>query len=269
MLRFDLNVSILLKEYPFLERFDQAARLGFGAVEFWWPTESDPRMVARQIRDAQLAVALFNLDAGNMPAGDRGLLNDPAREPQLRANVPVALELAQAIGCTRINALLGKWRTGEERASQLERVRGNLRWIAEQARAAGVTVLVEAINCWDNGPYIAARTAEALDLIESVGAPNIQLQYDVYHMQRMEGEIVPTLRRVIDRIGHIQIADAPGRHQPGTGELSYRFILAALEQLDYAGYVGLEYNPLGATQDSLGWLPRERRKTASAADLVL
>lgn len=259
MLRFDLNVSILLKEYPFLERFDQAARLGFGAVEFWWPTGEDLDAVAQRIRDAGLQVALFNFDAGNMPAGDRGLLNDPERQVQFRANVPIALELAQRVGCTKLNAMAGHWRAGEEREAQLERVRENLRWAAEQAQAAGITVLVEAVNTWENGPYLFSTTRDTLQFIARVGAPNVKYQYDIYHMQRMEGNIVATLREQIDYIGHIQVADSPNRNQPGTGELNYRFIFAAIDESGYTDPIGLEYNPRGSSEESFAWLPSDRR----------
>jgi len=269
MLRFDLNVSILLREHPFLERFDHAARLGFGAVEFWWPPGEDPAAVARRIREAELEVALFNLDAGDMPAGDRGLLNDPARVEQLRASVPVALELAERVGCRRVNALAGHWRPGIDRASQLAFVRDNLAWIAEQAAQAGVIVMLEAVNSLQNGPYLFTSTAETLSFIDSLGASNVELQYDVYHMQRMEGNVVATLRERIDRIGHIQVADSPDRHEPGTGELNYRYIFAEIERSGYDGYIGLEYAPKRTSEESFDWLPADRRGPVSVESLRL
>ena len=259
MLHFDLNVSILLKEHPFLARFDRAAQLRFDAVEFWWPAGEDLRAVAQRIRDAELQVALFNFDAGDLAAGERGLLNDPERQAQFRANVPVALELAQKLGCTRINALAGKWHEGEEREAQLQRVRENLEWAAEQARAAGVTILVEALNAWENGPYLFTNTRDTLAFLDTVDAPNLQYQYDVYHMQRMEGNVVAMMREHSERIGHIQIADSPDRNQPGTGELNYPFILQAIQESGYTGMIGLEYNPRGSSEASLAWLPEDRR----------
>jgi hydroxypyruvate isomerase len=259
MLQFDINVSILLKEYPFLERFDHAARLDFGAVEFWWPHGEDLGAIARHIRDAGLQVALFNFDAGDMAAGDRGLLNDPERAAQFQANVPLALEFAQQVGCTKLNTLAGKWCNGEERPSQLARVRDHLAWAAEQARAAGITILVESLNTWENSGYLFTNTPDTLRFLESVAAPNLKYQYDIYHMQRMEGNIIPTLQQHIEHIGHIQIADAPDRHQPGTGELNYRTILEAVDKSSYHGMIGLEYNPLGASEESFAWLPPEQR----------
>lgn len=256
MPHFDLNVSILLREYPFLERFDHAARLGFDSVEFWWPAGENPKAVAQRIHDAGLKVALFNFDAGNMPGGDRGLLNDPERQARFRDNVPVAIELAQRVGCTRLNALVGHWRAGEDREAQLDRVRENLQWAARQA--AGITVLVEALNTWENGPYIFTTTRDTLDFLDTVDVHNLMFQYDAYHMQRMEGNIVANISEHSARIGHIQVADSPNRHQPGTGELNYRFIFQAIEASGYAGFIGLEYNPLGSSEESFAWLPDNR-----------
>ena len=268
MLQLDINVSIMLREHPFLERFDQAARLGFGAVEFWWPDGADLAAVTRRIRDAGLRVALFNFYAGDLAQGERGLLNDPDRVAEFRANVPVALELAQALGCTRINALVGKALPGEERAAQLERAREQLRWAAEQAAAAGVTIVVESLNTWDTGPYLLTTTPDTLAFLDAVGAPNLAYQYDVYHMQRMEGNIIATIRQHSGRFGHVQLADAPERHQPGTGELHVPRILQALDASGYTGMVGLEYVPLGGTAESLAWLPDDQRVILDPAMLL-
>lgn len=259
-MNFDLNVSILLKEHSFLDRFDQAARLNFEVVEFSWPIGEDLRKVVGRIQDVGLKVALFNFFAGDVSNGERGLLNDPERSKQFRDNVPIALEFANKIGCKTINTLVGKWLPNEEQATQLERVRENVRWAAEQAQSAGITVVVEAVNTWDNGPYILPTTAETLSFLDSIAAPNLKYQYDVYHMQMMEGNISDTIRRHISRIGHIQIADAPQRHQPGTGELNFQFILQTIDECGYSGFVGLEYNPLGSTAESLSWLPVSLRK---------
>lgn len=269
MLKFGLNISILLREYPFLERFDQAARLGFDTVEFWWPAGEDLAAVARRVSDAGLHVALINFDGGNVERGERGLVNDPDRAAQFRANVPIALDLAQRLGCTRMNALAGRWRAGEDRAAQLERVRGNLNWAAEQAHAAGVTVLIEALNTWDNPGYLCTTTPDTLALIDSLDAPNVQFQYDIYHMQRMEGNIAATIQAQIGRIGHIQFADSPGRNQPGTGELRFAYIFEAIVASGYGGVVSLEYNPLGSSAASLAWLPEDRRAPIAVGALNL
>jgi len=260
MMRFDANISILFKEAPFRERFARAAEAGFGAVEFWWPRGEDLDAVARAVRDAGLAVALFNVDAGDMPAGDRGLVGDPARAEQFRANVPVALELAERLGCLRLNVLVGLRLPGLGREEQLELARANVAWAADRARAVGIEVVVEAVNTFENGPYLLSRTDEAAAFVRSVGRDNVKLQYDVYHMQRMEGNLVATLREYMGEIGHIQVADSPGRGQPGTGEINYPYVFRAIEELGYTGYIGLEYNPgTQTTEDSLAWLPAALR----------
>ena len=271
-MRFCANLSILFKEAPLLDRFELAAEAGFSAVEFWWPGyEADLGDLERAVKDAGLAVALFNFDAGDMPNGDRGLVSDPDRIDQFRENVPVALELARSLGCERMNALAGHEKEGMERGEQLALARENVAFAAEKAGAAGVTVMVEAINTFENGPYLLHTTEQAVSFVESVGRTNVQIQHDFYHMQRMEGNLVANLRKYFDHIGHVQVADSPGRGEPGTGEVHYPFVLAELEKLGYDGHVGLEYNPTTqTTKESLGWIPRELRASGGdVADLKL
>ena len=260
-MKFSSNVSILFKEVPLLERFGLAAAAGFSAVEFWWPGhEAEPGTVERAAQDAGLDVALFNFDAGDMAAGDRGLVSDPERQQLFRENVPIALDLARALGCERMNVLVGHEIPGLDREEQLALARENVRFAAEKAEAANVTVMVEAVNTFENGPYLLYTTAQAVEFVERVGRENVRIQHDFYHMQRMEGNLVANLREHFDHIGHVQIADSPGRGEPGTGEIHYPYVLAALEGLGYDGYVGLEYNPTTeTTEESLKWLPKELR----------
>jgi hydroxypyruvate isomerase len=256
--RFDANLSILFKEDPFLERFGKAAEAGFSAVEFWWPGD-DLAGVEAAVREAGLQVALFNFDAGDMASGDRGLASDPEREEQFQDNVPVALELARSVGCRKMNVLLGHEKPGMDREEQLALARRNVRLAADEAEKSGVSVVVEAVNTFENGPYLISTTREAVEFAASVGE-DVRIQHDLYHMQRMEGNLVATLREHIAEIGHVQIADSPDRGEPGTGEIHYPYVLQALEDLGYEGYVGLEYNPTtGTTEESLAWLPRELR----------
>jgi hydroxypyruvate isomerase len=269
MINLDINVSVLLKEYPFLERFDQAKRLGFAAVEFYWNRDEDPTEIARRVRDSGLTVAAFNFDAGDMASGDRGLLCDPNREHELRENVPIAIELADQVGCGKLTALAGNLSPDTKIEPQLDTIRENLRWVCDQANEARITVLMEAINGWDNKLYPFTNTRDTLAFLDSVGAPNLKYLYDIYHMQRMEGNISETLRENVARIGHIQIADSPARRQPGTGEINYRHIFETIESVDYDGYVGLEYNPAVSTEESLGWLPVECRKGIEVEKLNL
>jgi hydroxypyruvate isomerase len=260
-MRFSANVSILFKEIPLLERFGQAAAAGFSAVEFWWPGhQAEPGAVERAARDAGLDVALFNFDAGDMAAGDRGLVSDPERQHLFRENVPMALDLARALGCERMNVLVGHEIPGLDRKEQLALARENVRFAAEKAEAADITVMVEAVNTFENGPYLLYTTKQAEEFVEHVERENVRIQHDFYHMQRMEGNLVANLREHFDQIGHVQIADSPGRGEPGTGEIHYPYVLAALEDLGYDGYVGLEYNPTTeTTEESLKWLPKELR----------
>jgi hydroxypyruvate isomerase len=254
-MKFCVNTSILFKEAPFLERFGRAREAGFSAVEFWWPSGEDLEEVEEAVKGAALEVALFNFDAGDMAGGERGLISDPGRQEQFRENVPLALELAQRVGCSRLNALVGQQIAAMNREEQLDLARENLAWAAARAAEYGIEVLVEALNTFENGPYLLYSTGEAAKFVESVGTANLKLQYDVYHMQRMEGNLTVNLREHIGQIGHVQVADSPGRGEPGTGEIHYPYVLGVIEELGYEGYVGLEYNPTTErTEQSFGWI---------------
>ena len=259
MVNIDINVSVLFKEYAFLERFDQAKRLGFAAVEFYWNRDESAKELAELIKDSWLQVAVFNFDAGDMAAGDRGLLSDPDRQKEIRENVPIALDLAHSVGCNKLTALAGNIKPEINRERQLDIIRENLRWICDQAAKADNTVLVEAVNGWDNKQYPFTNTPDTLEFLDSVAASNLKYLYDMYHMQRMEGNLAETLVENVGRIGHIQIADSPSRHQPGTGEINYKFVFEVIDSSGYSGYVGLEYNPAGSTKESLAWLPEKFR----------
>jgi len=246
---------MLFKEVPFLQRFERAARAGFDAVEFWWPRGEDLSALEAAIADSGVHVILFNFDAGDMAAGDRGLVSDPLRDEKFRENVPVALALADRLGCRMLNALVGLALAGAAREDQLERAAANIRWAARLAAPLGTRVLIEAVNTFENGAYLISRTDEAASLIDRIGESNVALLYDAYHMQRMEGNLTETIRRYRDRIAHVQIADSPGRGEPGTGEINYPFVFTALREIGYDGYVGLEYVPSTATTEaSLHWL---------------
>jgi len=253
--RFSANLSFLFKDVPFPERFRRAADSGFRGVEFFWPGVEELDAVAREVQETGLEVALFNFDAGDMAAGDRGLAGDPDRAAEFRDNVPVALELAARIGCPRLNALVGVHRPGLELEAQLEVARENVAWAAERARAQGATIMIEPINGYDNGDVLLETSSDAIAFIDSVGADNVQLQYDVYHMQRVEGNLAETISSLLPRIGHVQIADPPSRGEPGTGEVNFGFVLGLLDRSGYGGWVGLEYNPsTSTTEESLGWI---------------
>jgi hydroxypyruvate isomerase len=245
-MRFCANISLLFSEAPFLERFAAARSAGFDAVELWWPRGENLDDVAAAVADADVEVVLLNFDAGDMPAGDRGVLSDPLREHEFHANVPVALRLAERIGCTRLNALVG--------FGDLELARRNVARAADAAAGQRASILIEAVNSFENGPYLLTNTHKSASFVRDVGRDNVRVQYDAYHMQRMEGNLLPTIAEHLNLIGHIQIADAPGRGEPGTGEIDYAYLLPKIDELGYDGWVGLEYKPTRPTVETLDWM---------------
>jgi len=254
-LRFEPNLSLLWPDLPLPERFARAAHAGFGAVELWWPGGDAARLLPGLTARWGLELALLNFDAGDMAAGERGLAADPGRAGRLRAHVPAALRIAQDCGCQRLNLLLGLRQPRYPLDRQWHCARDTVTWAADQAAAVGAQIMIEALNSADNGPCLLTTTAAAASFIGRVGRGNVRLQYDAYHMQRMEGDLTATLDAYWELIGHIQIADVPGRGEPGTGEINYRFFLDHLARRDYPGYVGLEYRPsAGRAEDSFGWL---------------
>jgi hydroxypyruvate isomerase len=192
---------------------------------------------------------MFNFHAGDMAAGDRGLLNDPARSQTFRRHVPIALELAEQLHCTRLNALVGVGLPEATMEEQLASAGSHVAWAADEAEQIGATVLIEALNTIENGPYLISSTAAGASFVQSIRRPNVKLQYDVYHMQRMEGDLANNFTRYLDHIAHVQIADCPGRREPGTGEINFDFFLRIVEMSGYSGWVGLEYRPAGDSTD--------------------
>jgi hydroxypyruvate isomerase len=253
MPRFSPNLTMLFGEVSFLERFELAARAGFRYAEFQFP-QASPEEVARALRETGLQLVLFNLPAGDWEAGDRGIAGDPGRREAFRQGVREAAELARLWGCPRLNALAGKRVEGLPEEEQWRCLVDNLRVAARLLESSGVTLLVEAVNPHDVPGFLVTTTRQAERLLAEVGAPNLRVQCDVYHMQRAEGNLVPGLRRLLPHLGHVQIADAPDRHEPGTGEIHYPYVLRQLDAMGYAGFVGLEYRPVGQTEEGLGWV---------------
>jgi hydroxypyruvate isomerase len=251
-LQFSANLSLLFAGQDFLDRFGAAARAGFQGVEFHFPYEHDKAVLAEVALTSGIEIALFNLPAGDWSAGERGIACQPARKAEFQDGVGRAIEYAEALGCTRLNCLAGI--PAGERDKALETLVDNLKFAAAVAQRAGIRLLLEPLNTRDTPGFLIATTAQAMQVIDAVGSKNLFLQYDVYHAQVMEGDLANTLARHFDRIGHIQIADNPGRHEPGTGEINFPFLFRRLEELGYAGWIGCEYKPSGMTEDSLGWL---------------
>jgi hydroxypyruvate isomerase len=255
--KFSANVSLLFADVPLVERFGRAAAAGFDTVEMWWPSGQDVDAVEAAVEAAGVRVDVLNFDAGDMPAGDRGLLSDPRRESRFIENVPIALRLAARLGCEKLNALVGVQLDGVSRRHQLEIARTNVAHAAQAAAAQGAQVLIEAVNTFENGRYLLPTTAAAAEFAASVGEPNVALQYDVYHMTLMGEDVMRSLQHHFDRVGHVQVADAPGRGEPGSGEIEFEALFQLLGRLGYDGHVGLEYRPTtDITEDGLGWITR-------------
>lgn len=253
MPRFAANLTMLFTEYPFIERFDRAAEAGFTAVEFLFPYDEDIAAIEQALKRNSLTQVLFNLPAGNFAAGERGMANDPRRIDEFQDGVKRALEIAARLDCRQLNCLVGLELDAVAYDTQLEIAVDNLRYAADLAQAAGVRQLVEPLNSIETPGYLLTSTADALDLLDDCGHENLWIQYDVYHMQRMEGNLTATLRQQIGRIAHIQVADSPARNQPGTGEINYPFIFNALDEIGYDGWVSAEYKPAPDTLASLQW----------------
>jgi hydroxypyruvate isomerase len=256
--RFDVNLSILFTELPMLERPAAAAAAGFDAVEMWWPfdgpTPADTELdaLAAAINDAGVQLVGLNFDAGHMPSGDRGLLSSRATSQRFRDNIEVTVGLAERLGCKALNALYGNTTDDTDADLALE----NLALAAKAAGGIGATVFVEALNSVENTRYPITSTAAALAVIDQV--PGTAFLADFYHLARMGEDISALIRDHADRFGHVQIADVPGRGQPGTGELDYPSLLRQLADSPYQGPVGLEYKPVGPSEDSFGWLEAMR-----------
>lgn len=256
MPRFCANLSLLFTEHPFVERWAAAARAGFRGVECHFPYAEPAAVLAEELRRNGLEQVLFNLPPGDWAAGERGIACLPDRVAEFEDGVGRAIAYARALDCRRINCLAGIAPAGAERAELLAVMEGNLRFAARALAREGIELLVEPINDRDMPGFLLNRSADTLALIERVGEANVKLQYDVYHMQIMEGDLARTLQRELPRIAHVQIADNPGRHEPGSGEINYPFLFDWLDRIGYTGWVSAEYIPAGDTAAGLGWMPR-------------
>jgi hydroxypyruvate isomerase len=254
MPRFAANLSMLFTEAPLIERFERAARAGFAAVEIQFPYDVPAEELQAALLRNKLSLVLFNLPAGDWAAGERGIACHPDRVDEFRQGIDAALAYAAALGVPQLNCLAGI-RPAQVPADTARHVlAGNLRHAALRLKAHGLKLLIEPINTHDIPGFFLHGTRQALDLIAEVGADNLFLQYDVYHMQRMEGDLAHTLAAHLEKIAHIQIADNPGRHEPGTGEINFDFLFAHLDRIGYKGWVGCEYKPAATTEAGLGWL---------------
>ena len=272
MTRFAANLTMLFQEVPFLERFAAARQAGFEAVEYLFPYPYAPEDLRGQLAEQQLRQVLFNLPAGDWDAGERGIAVLPERQQEFQEGVARALVYVEALRnggpVPLVNCLVGKLPAGADSAEAQRVLVENLRYAARQLAQAGVTLLIEPINPHDIPGFFLRTPDQAAALIAETGEPNINIQYDLYHQQRTEGQLLDTFRRLQAQIGHVQLADVPGRHQPGTGEINYPLVLAALDESGYEGHVGLEYVPQGDTVSSLAWM-KTLKQTQKAPQGVL
>lgn len=261
---FSANLSMLFTEHDFLDRFDAAAKAGFAGVEYVGPYDHAPEVVAARLKKNNLVQVLFNLPPGDWGRGERGIGCLPDRIDEFRKGVETAIAYARALECRQVNCLAGIAPEGVD-ASVLEGVLvDNLKYAAPKLKAAGIKLLIEPINTLDIPGFFLNTSRQALEIIEKVGSDNLYLQYDIYHMQVMEGDLARTIEANLARIAHIQLADNPGRHEPGTGEINYPFLYGHLDRIGYTGWVGAEYKPKAGTEQGLGWF-RDISGTQDAA----
>jgi hydroxypyruvate isomerase len=263
MPRFAANLTMLFTEVPFLDRFERAARAGFETVEFLFPYAHTAQEVLARLQASRLRLVLHNLPAGDWDAGERGIACLPDRVEEFRDGVGRAIEYAKVLGAPQLNCLAGKTPLGATDDVLRQTFVGNLKYAAAQLKKAGVKLLIEPINTYDIPGFYLNRTAQAISLMDEVGSDNLFLQYDIYHAQRFEGELAATMAKVLPRIAHIQVADNPGRHEPGSGEINYPFLFEHLERIGYRGAFGCEYKPATTTEAGLQWLERARRSLRS------
>ena len=253
MPKFAANLTMLFNEVPFMERFDKAAAAKFKAVEFLFPYAFPAADIKAKLDQNKLTLVLHNLPAGNWEAGERGIACLPDRIEEFRKGVANAVEYATALGVTQVNCLAGKMPEGVAQTALRSTFIDNLKYAAAELKKANIKLLIEPINTFDIPGFFLSGTQQAIDIITEVGSDNLFLQYDIYHAQRMEGELANSMQKHLAKIAHIQLADNPGRNEPGTGEINYAYIFAMLDRIGYAGWIGCEYKPAATTEAGLGW----------------
>ncbi len=254
MIKLAANLTMLFTEVPFMERFKLAAEAGFRGVEFLFPYAFDASDIARELATHKLAMVLHNLPAGNWEAGERGIACHPDRISEFQAGVAKAIHFAKILGVQQLNCLAGIQPADVSHGDAQQTLIKNLAYAAEQLKKEQLRLLIEPINTFDIPGFFLSRTQQALDLIKATGSDNLFVQYDIYHMQRMEGELISTIQKNLPMIKHLQLADNPGRFEPGTGEIHYRNLFQALDAMGYEGWIGCEYKPRNGTINGLDWL---------------
>lgn len=256
MPRFAANLTMLFNEVPFMERFAAAAKAGFKGVEYLFPYDFAAEDLAKQLSTHGLTQVLHNLPAGDWGKGERGIAIFPDRVDEFKAGVTKAITYAKALKCGQLNCLVGILPQGADKKKHHDTLVSNLKFAASALKNEGIKLLIEPINTRDIPGFFLTSTKQALDILDEVGSDNLYLQYDIYHMQIMEGDLARTMEANLAKIAHIQLADNPGRNEPGTGEINYPFLFGFLDKIGYQGWIGAEYKPAGKTTDGLSWLPK-------------
>ena len=250
---FSANLTMMFNEVDFLDRFEKASLAGFKAVEYMFPYEWTKDQLVDALEANSLKQVLHNLPAGDWVAGERGIACLPGREGEFQDGVGMAVEYAKTLKCPALNCLVGLTPVGISPDKVHQALVANLKFAAAALEKENIRLLVEPLNDHDIPGFHLVRTTEALDLMDDVDHPNIRLQYDIYHMQKMEGNLIETIETHLARIGHMQLADNPGRHEPGTGEINFPNLFRAIDAVGYDGWIGCEYIPSGTTEEGLDW----------------
>ncbi len=253
MLKFSANISIMFQELPFIERFAAARKAGFRAVECWFPYEHPIEELHHILDDNNLHLVGLNTAPGNITAGEWGLAGVPGRERDFEAHFQQALDYAIGLHASAIHVMAAMLPVGADRGAALSTYRKNLGQAVRHAAGSGVTLVIEPLNARDRPGYLLAHADEAIRIIDGIGAPNLKLMFDIYHIQIMEGDIITRLQKYWSRIGHIQIASVPRRAEPDEGELDYCYILGEIDRLGWNGFIGCEYKPRSTTLEGLSW----------------
>ncbi len=254
MPNFNANLSMMFNEVPFLERFGAAAGAGFRGVEFLFPYDFPAAQIKEQLDKHKLQMVLFNMPPGDFAAGDRGMACDPGKTAQFQENVGKTLEYARALGATQLHCMAGLKPRGIGEDKMRETYIANLQFAGKELAKQSMKLLIEAINTRDIPGFYLNYSRQAFDIMHYANVPNLYFQYDIYHMQIMEGDLAPAIEKNLAKIAHMQLADTPGRHEPGTGEINYPFLFQFIDRIGYKGWIGCEYRPAGKTEDGLGWL---------------
>ena len=250
------NLTMLWGDLPFLDRFAAARAAGFRAVEYLFPYPFEAKTLRRHLDDSQLLQVLHNLPAGDWANGERGIACLNGREEEFKQGVDQAIEYAAALNCSQVNCLAGILPASQSASAAREILIRNLSFAAARLKSAGIRLLIEPINTHDVPGFFLNTTRQATEIINAVGSDNLSLQFDIYHMQIMEGDVAATIRRELSRIAHMQLADVPGRHEPGTGGIPYDELLNEIDRAGYRGWIGCEYIPKAGTVEGLQWANR-------------